>query len=107
MGKIKLYIVEDELIIAADLKNRLTKAGYDVLGIEGWGEKAIEEIGSLADHLNTPDIDLIHITLAGNMDGIQAAKILSERHHCGIIFLTSMNKTEAFEKTFPLKPYAY
>jgi DNA-binding NarL/FixJ family response regulator len=107
MAKIKLYIVEDELIIAADLKNRLTKAGYEVLGIEGRGEKAIEEIGSLSEHENQPDIILMDITLAGKMDGIQTAKIISDTYQCGIIFLTSMNNSEAFEKTFSIKPYAY
>ena len=41
MGKIKLYIVEDEIIIANDLKNNLTDLGYDVLGIDGKGERPL------------------------------------------------------------------
>ena len=106
MGKIKLYIVEDEIIIANDLKNSLIRLGYEVLGIDGKGENAIESIQALTD-TNKPDIVLMDITLAGKMDGIQTAKILSEKHHCGIIFLTSMGKSETFSKTFPLKPYAY
>ena len=107
MEKIKLYIVEDEIIIASDLKQRLTGFGYEVLGIDEKGENAIESIGALAANDNQPDIILMDITLAGKMDGIETAKILSDKHHCGIIFLTSMNKTEAFDKTFSIKPYAY
>jgi DNA-binding NarL/FixJ family response regulator len=107
MEKIKLYIVEDEIIIANDLKQRLTGFGYEVLGIDEKGENAIESIGALAANDNQPDIILMDITLAGKMDGIETAKILSDKHHCGIIFLTSMNKTEAFDKTFSIKPYAY
>ena len=107
MGKIKLYIVEDEIIIANDLKNRLTGFGYEVLGMDGKGEKAIESINALAADSKLPDIILMDIKLAGEMDGIEAAKILTEKHHCGIIFLTSMDKTETFNKSFAIKPYAY
>lgn len=107
MEKIKLYIVEDEIIIANDLKNRLTESGYEVLGIDGKGENAIESINALSGNDKLPDIILMDITLSGKMDGIQTAKILSENNHCGIIFLTSMNKTETFDKTFFIKPYAY
>ena len=107
MGTIKLYIVEDEIIIANDLKNRLAGFGYEVVGIDGKGEKAIESIDELAIAGNQPDIVIMDITLAGKMDGIETAKILSEKHQCGIIFLTSMDKVEAFNKTFWIKPYAY
>jgi DNA-binding NarL/FixJ family response regulator len=107
MGKIKLYIVEDEVIIANDLKNHLTGFGYDVLGMEGKGEKAIESISALAADSRLPDIVLMDIKLAGAMDGIETAKILTGKYHCGIIFLTSMDKTETFSKSFAIKPYAY
>ena len=107
MGKIKLYIVEDEIIIANDLKNRLTGFGYEVLGIDGKGEKAIESIDALATAGKQPDIIIMDITLDGKMNGIETAKILSDKHQCGIIFLTSMDKVEAFNKTFSIKPYAY
>jgi DNA-binding NarL/FixJ family response regulator/DNA-binding CsgD family transcriptional regulator len=107
MEKIKLYIVEDDIIIANDLKQRITGSGYEVLGIDGKGEKAIESIDTLAANDNQPDIILMDITLSGKMDGIETAKILSDKYHCGIIFLTSMNKTEAFNKIFSIKPYAY
>jgi DNA-binding NarL/FixJ family response regulator/DNA-binding CsgD family transcriptional regulator len=107
MGNIKLYIVEDEIIIANDLKNRLTGFGYEVQGIDGKGEKAIETIDSLAINGKQPDIIIMDITLAGKLDGIETAKILNDKYQCGIIFLTSMDKTETFTKTFSLKPYAY
>jgi DNA-binding NarL/FixJ family response regulator/DNA-binding CsgD family transcriptional regulator len=107
MEKIKLYIVEDDIIIANDLKQRITGSGYEVLGIDGKGEKAIESIDTLAANDNQPDVILMDITLSGKMDGIETAKILSDKYHCGIIFLTSINETAAFDKIFSLKPYAY
>jgi AmiR/NasT family two-component response regulator len=107
MAPISLYIVEDELIIAHDLKSKLTTLGYDVLGIDTKGENAIENIANLQETNMEPDIVIMDVRLAGKMDGIEAARILTENYNCGIIFLTSMNKSEVFTKSFSLKPYAY
>ena len=107
MAPISLYIVEDELIIAHDLKAKLTNLGYEVLGIDTKGENAIENIANLQENKMEPDIVIMDVRLAGKMDGIEAARILTENYNCGIIFLTSMNKNEVFSKSFSLKPYAY
>jgi len=107
MAPISLYIVEDELIIAHDLKAKLTNFGYEVLGIDSKGENAIENIANLQETKMEPDIVIMDVRLAGKMDGIEAAQILTENYNCGIIFLTSMNKSEVFSKSFSLKPYAY
>ena len=107
MAPISLYIVEDELIIAHDLKAKLANFGYEVLGIDSKGENAIENIANLQETNMEPDIVIMDVRLAGKMDGIEAARILTENYNCGIIFLTSMNKGEVFAKSFSLKPYAY
>ena len=107
MAPISLYIVEDELIIAHDLKAKLANFGYEVLGIDSKGENAIENIANLQETNMEPDIVIMDVRLAGKMDGIEAARILTENYNCGIIFLTSMNKSEVFTKSFSLKPYAY
>ncbi|MCX6278754.1 MAG: response regulator [Bacteroidetes bacterium] len=107
MTPISLYIVEDELIVAHDLKNRLTSLGYDVLGIDARAENAIENIAALHEREKEPDIVIMDVGLAGKMDGIEAARVLTENYNCGIIFLTAANKSEVFTKSFSLKPYAY
>jgi DNA-binding response OmpR family regulator len=107
MAPISLYIVEDELLIAHDLKNKLTEFGYEVLGIDTKGENSISNITTLKESNREPDIVIMDVKLAGKMDGIEAARILTENFNCGIIFLTSMNKSEVFSKSFSLKPYAY
>jgi DNA-binding NarL/FixJ family response regulator len=107
MDPISLYIVEDESIISYDLKNKLTDFGYLVVGIDATGEKAVDNISALEESNKEPDIVIMDIKLAGEMNGIEAAKILTEKTNCGIIFLTSLNKNEIFQKSFFLKPYAY
>jgi DNA-binding NarL/FixJ family response regulator/DNA-binding CsgD family transcriptional regulator len=107
MEAVSLYIVEDEMMIAHDLRTKLTEIGGNVLGIAPKGETAVENIGKLVEQNSSPDIVLMDVTLGGKMDGIEAARILTEKYKCGIIFLTSMNKNEVFSKSFNLKPYAY
>ncbi|HNX86798.1 MAG TPA: response regulator [Bacteroidales bacterium] len=107
MTPIKLYIVEDELIIAHNLKNKLTAMGYDILGIDAKGESAIENIAALRESEKEPDIVIMDVRLSGKIDGIETARILTENYNCGIIFLTALNKSEVFSKSFSLKPYAY
>jgi AmiR/NasT family two-component response regulator len=107
MAPISLYIVEDELILAHDLKGKLTELGYEVLGIDTRGEGAVDSIATLVGNKKEPDIVIMDVKLAGKMDGVEAARIITENYNCGIIFLTSMNKAEIFSKSFSLKPYAY
>jgi AmiR/NasT family two-component response regulator len=107
MAAISLYIVEDELIISHDLMTKLTDLGYEVLGLDTKGESAVENISALAKNKKEPDIVIMDVKLAGSMDGIEAARIITEKNNCGIIFLTSLNKNEVFSKSFSLKPYAY
>jgi len=107
MAPISIYVVEDELILAHDLKTKLTELGYEVLGIDIKGENAVENIANLKETEKEPDIVIMDVKLAGKMDGIEAARILTENYNCGIIFLTALNKNEVFSKSFSLKPYAY
>ncbi|MFC2102474.1 response regulator [Bacteroidota bacterium] len=107
MTKIKLFIVEDELILAHDLKAKLTDLGYEILGMDTKGESAVETIASLKEKNQEPDIVIMDVKLADTMNGIEAARILTENSNCGIIFLTSLNRNDVFSKSFSLKPYAY
>ncbi len=107
MTKIKLFIVEDELILAHDLKAKLTDLDYEIMGMDTKGESAVETISNLKENNQEPDIVIMDVKLAGSMDGIEAARILTETSNCGIIFLTSLNRNEVFVKSFSLKPYAY
>jgi len=107
MSNIKLFIVEDELILAHDLKAKLSDLGYEIMGMDTKGESAVETIAALKEKNQEPDIIIMDVKLADSMDGIEAARILTENSNCGIIFLTSLNRNDVFAKSFSLKPYAY
>ena len=106
MGSIDLHIVEDDLILANDLKEKLTDTGYAVLGIDTKGETAVENIEKWAKKKKLPDIVIMDVKLAGKMNGIEAAKKIVKKHNCGIIFLTALNKKEVFKNSFALKPFS-
>ncbi|MGB0129325.1 MAG: response regulator, partial [Rhodocyclaceae bacterium] len=67
----RLLIVEDERIIALDLRQRLQHLDYDVCGMAARGEDAIR----LARDLK-PDIVLMDIHLESGSDGIEAAQAI-------------------------------
>ena len=60
-----VFIVEDESIVANDIRDALQHLGYEVMGIAKSGEIALEKIGEAK-----PDLILMDIHLAGKMDGI-------------------------------------
>jgi DNA-binding response OmpR family regulator len=83
MKTIKILIVEDEMLIALDLKNRLERHGYQVLPVTGLAAVAVE----LAIQ-ERPDIILVDIVLKGAQDGIDAACAIVEKYTVPILFIT-------------------
>lgn len=101
-GNIKILIVEDEKIVALDLKRRLTKLGYQVTGMAASGEKAL----ALVDQ-ELPNIVLMDIHIQGNMDGIEAASQLQKIHSIPIIYLTAYSEEKTVTRAKTTKPYGY
>lgn len=102
MAETSVWIVEDESIVAMDLKARLLKMGYSVAGISGYAEEAVEEI-----RLNPPDIVLIDIVLKGEMDGIEAAAIIREELEIPVVYLTAYSEEGTISRAKLTEPYGY
>jgi DNA-binding LytR/AlgR family response regulator len=97
-----VLIVEDEMIIAADMSMQLSKVGYDVIGINTRGEDALKTLES-----NLPDVILMDIVLSGRMSGIDTALLILEKYQIPIIFLTSNTDDETFQRALMAKPFAF
>ena len=80
----KIMVVEDENIIALDLKKRVTSLGYKVTAVVASGEEAVQ----FADEYK-PDLILMDIYLRGKMNGIDAAEEISKHNNIPIIYVTS------------------
>jgi len=98
----RIWIVEDESIVAMDLKSRLQSRGYEVLGISGSGEDAVEKIRQ-----HKPDIVLMDIVLKGDMDGIAASGIIKEELGIPVVYLTAYADTKTLERAKQTEPYGY
>ena len=93
MAKINILIVEDEMVIALNLKLQLENMLYNVLGITNSGEKAIKKIEEVK-----PDIILMDNTLKGELDGIQTAEIILQKYEIPILHITAQNDENTMEK---------
>jgi AmiR/NasT family two-component response regulator len=92
LDRIRIIIADDESIIRMDLREMLTNLGYLVIGEVGDGRSAV----NLARELR-PDIVIMDIKMP-DMDGIDAAQILTEEHIAPVILLTAYSQKELVER---------
>jgi two-component system, response regulator PdtaR len=102
MTKTRIVIVEDEIIVAEDLKLTLTNFGYDVIAIASTGERAIEIAES--EH---PDLILMDIVLAGKCDGITTAEQIHAREDIPIIYVTANLDKTLLQRVKHTTPFGY
>ena len=102
MQAIRILIVEDDPIIAADLEDRLSEMGYAVLGPVASGEEALTFFPK-----NSPDLVIMDIQLEGAWDGIETTRRIRENHRLPIIFLTSNSDEATFTLAKSVQPQAF
>jgi PAS domain S-box-containing protein len=100
--KTRILVVEDEYIIAGEIEMSLQSLGYDACGVAHEAEEAIRKV-----ELLKPDIVLIDINLNDTMSGIEAAKIISDKHNIPIIYLTAYGDPSTLKEAMSTKPYGY
>ena len=102
MGNAKILIVEDEAIIAEEIKTGLEDMGYSVTSIVKTGEAAIEKAQQ-----DRPDLILMDIRLEGKIDGIEAAERIRSRFGIPVIFLTAYADEEKLDRAKLTLPFGY
>jgi DNA-binding LytR/AlgR family response regulator len=102
MENAKILIVEDEIIIAADISMMLGNLGYDVTGIIPRGEDALKSIEG-----TRPDLILMDVSLKGSMDGVETALLIQEKYQIPLIFLTANADDNTFARAKAAQPYAF
>ncbi len=102
MDKIKIGIVEDEMIIADNLSNTLENIGYNVATIASTYNEAFDMIDN-----EKPDILLLDINIKGKKDGIDIAWKLKEDYDIPYIFLTAYADQATLDRAKQTEPPAY
>ncbi len=102
MGKIKIGIVEDEIIIADNIAATLEQLGYEVTEPAANYTEAIEMIEN-----EKPDLLLLDIQLGGKKDGIDLAWHIKQNYSVPFIFLTANADAVTVERAKQVEPPAY
>ncbi len=92
MERTRVVIADDESIVRTDLKEMLTSLGYLVVGEVGDGRSAVNVARELK-----PDVVIMDIKMP-DMDGIEAAKILTEEQIAPVILLTAYGQKELVDR---------
>ncbi|RAP33765.1 two-component system response regulator [Candidatus Marinamargulisbacteria bacterium SCGC AG-439-L15] len=101
--KAKLLIVEDEMIIAEDIKSILEKNGeYEVSGIAKTGDEALELVEA-----HCPDLILMDICLSGDTDGIVTASYIRQTYKVPIVFITAYTDQALLKRVKKVEPFGY
>jgi diguanylate cyclase (GGDEF)-like protein/PAS domain S-box-containing protein len=98
----KLMLVEDERVVAFDLKDQLQSMGYHISAMAASGEEALTKVP-----VHAPDLVLMDIHLEGEMDGIDAAVKIQAEHRIPVIFLTAYAEDETLHRALASRPFGY
>lgn len=98
----KILVVEDEWIIANDIRTSLDGLGYSVTAIASSANEALEQVEQ-----NRPDLVLMDIMLQGPSDGIEAAKIIGAQYNIPLIYVTANADAHTIDRARGTSPYAY
>ena len=102
MDQKSILVVEDDAIVAIHLQNMLAGHGYSIIGPVATGEAAIEAVAA-----SSPDLILMDIQLAGEMNGISAAERIRFSADVPVVFLTSYSQDPLPEQAKATVPYGY
>ena len=98
---INVVIAEDEAIIRLDLKESLEAEGYEVIGETGRGDEVIDLVRKLE-----PDLVILDIKMPG-MNGLDAAKVISEEGLAAVILLTAFSQQDLIKEAGKAGVLAY
>ncbi|MGE5350815.1 MAG: response regulator [Acidobacteriota bacterium] len=102
MDKEKVLVVEDEAIVALDIKFRLKQLGYRIQGVVSNGDDCLKKIEE-----NCPDLILMDIVIKGNYDGVTLASMIREKYNIPIIYLTSHSDEATIDRAKKTSPYGF
>jgi PAS domain S-box-containing protein len=98
----KILVVEDEMIVAWDIKETLEKLGHTVVDLVVSGTEAID-----AAAIDRPDLVLMDIRLDGEIDGIAAGNQIYHQLKIPVIYLTAHADEFTLERAIKTSPFGY
>lgn len=103
----RILVVEDEALVAEEVRDRLTRIGYEIVAVADTGEAAID----IAE-ATRPDLVLMDIRLKGKLDGIEAGDRIYQSLNLPIVFVTAHSDHATLQRVktnttfgYVLKPF--
>lgn len=102
MTSARILIVEDEILIASEIKDHLLALGYQVVGMAANAETAFQQ--AIATQ---PDLILMDIVIQGEQDGIAVAAQIYDRFRIPVVYLTAYADDKTLERAKLTRPFGY
>jgi len=102
MSPKRILVVEDEAVLRLGTTLHLKSFGFDVVGNFRSGKEAIKQLADLK-----PDLILMDIELAGDIDGIETVRQIHEKVDIPVIYLTVYSEVETIERAKSTNPFRY
>lgn len=102
LNRPRILVVEDEVIVAMDIAMQLRELGFEPVGHATRGEQAIELAGQLR-----PDLVLMDVQLASDMDGVTAAQAIRTQFGVPVVFLSAFDSAAAYDRAALTEPAGY
>jgi AmiR/NasT family two-component response regulator len=93
MNYTNVLIVEDEAVIAADVRFMVEDLGFKALGIASSGEESLRKAEALR-----PDLVLMDIKIKGDMDGVSAAGEIFRRFRIPVVYMTAYSDPQTIKR---------
>ncbi len=98
----KILIVDDEWLTRVEIEGMLTDLGYAVVGQAETGVEAVDMVPNLE-----PDLVIMDVMMPGEMNGIDAARVIKAEWGTPIIFVTGFGDPEYIEAAKEISPFGY
>lgn len=102
MNKMKILIIEDEAIVALDIKRILTNLGQEVINTVFSFDEALQSIKE-----NRPELIFSDINLGKGKDGIELIETIQKDDFIPVIYLTAYSDEETIERAIKTNPLGY
>ncbi|RLA84450.1 MAG: DNA-binding response regulator [Epsilonproteobacteria bacterium] len=102
MSKIKFLIVEDEAVVALDIKTEIEKLDGEVTAMVNNEKMVLKSIQE-----NEPDIIMMDIVLGKNQDGINIAKEIHKTKKIPILYITAFSDDKTMKRAYDTNPIGY
>lgn len=101
-NEVSVLLVEDEKVIALDIRKKLERLGYAVTGVSESGEDAIQSYNR-----TKPDLVIMDIRLVGTLDGIQTAGILQKDYNVPVVMITGYTDNNLVQRVQDTSPFGF